>query len=122
MVALYLTYTVLQLIIIIPGEPESGMLVVKAGGPAYRIGLGGGAASSVVGGQNTAELDFSAVQVQHNHAIILQLFPNGICNRNNRVTAVRSVMVIELCPTSHRLRLLVPNFSGKGDFLNTSLK
>ena len=26
-------------------EPQVGMLVVKVGGPAYRIGIGGGAAS-----------------------------------------------------------------------------
>ena len=38
------------------------MLVVKIGGPAYRIGMGGGAASSMVSGQNDAELDFNAVQ------------------------------------------------------------
>ncbi|CAG5135184.1 unnamed protein product [Candidula unifasciata] len=39
------------------------MDVVKMGGPVYRIGLGGGAASSVlVQGDNKAELDFSAVQ------------------------------------------------------------
>lgn len=39
------------------------MDVVKIGGPVYRIGLGGGAASSVqVQGDNKAELDFSAVQ------------------------------------------------------------
>lgn len=44
------------------GEPEIGMLVVKIGGPAYRIGMGGGAASSMVSGQNDAELDFNAVQ------------------------------------------------------------
>ncbi|KAG8390030.1 hypothetical protein BUALT_Bualt01G0040800 [Buddleja alternifolia] len=44
------------------GEPELGMLVVKIGGPAYRIGMGGGAASSMVSGQNDAELDFNAVQ------------------------------------------------------------
>ena len=30
------------------GAPEKGMLVVKLGGPAYRIGIGGGAASSRV--------------------------------------------------------------------------
>jgi phosphoribosylformylglycinamidine synthase len=48
---------------------EIGMLVVKIGGPAYRIGLGGGAASSVAGGDNAKEgkedaddLDFNAVQ------------------------------------------------------------
>ena len=28
------------------GTPESGMVVCKIGGPAYRIGMGGGAASS----------------------------------------------------------------------------
>jgi phosphoribosylformylglycinamidine synthase len=44
------------------GSPEVGMLVVKVGGPAYRIGMGGGAASSMVQGENVAELDFNAVQ------------------------------------------------------------
>ena len=39
------------------------MLIVKIGGPAYRIGMGGGAASSVASGSNKAELDFNAVQV-----------------------------------------------------------
>lgn len=43
-------------------EPEKGMLVVKVGGPAYRIGMGGGAASSMIQGENIAELDFNAVQ------------------------------------------------------------
>ncbi|MEW6215018.1 MAG: phosphoribosylformylglycinamidine synthase, partial [Nitrospirota bacterium] len=44
------------------GKPEKGMLVVKIGGPAYRIGIGGGAASSVLAGELTEELDFNAVQ------------------------------------------------------------
>lgn len=43
-------------------EPRKGMLVVKIGGPAYRIGMGGGAASSMIQGENIEELDFSAVQ------------------------------------------------------------
>jgi phosphoribosylformylglycinamidine synthase len=43
-------------------EPQKGMLVVKVGGPAYRIGMGGGAASSMIQGENIAELDFNAVQ------------------------------------------------------------
>jgi phosphoribosylformylglycinamidine synthase len=43
-------------------EPRPGMLVVKVGGPAYRIGMGGGAASSMIQGENIAELDFNAVQ------------------------------------------------------------
>lgn len=44
------------------GAPEKGMLVVKVGGPAYRIGIGGGAASSRVQSSENAELDFDAVQ------------------------------------------------------------
>ncbi|KYQ93691.1 phosphoribosylformylglycinamide synthase [Tieghemostelium lacteum] len=43
-------------------QPELGMTIVKAGGPAFRIGMGGGSASSMVGGDNKSELDFSAVQ------------------------------------------------------------
>lgn len=42
--------------------PEKGMLIVKVGGPAYRIGVGGGAASSMIQGENIEELDFNAVQ------------------------------------------------------------
>lgn len=41
---------------------EKGMLIVQIGGPAYRIGVGGGAASSMIQGENAAELDFNAVQ------------------------------------------------------------
>ena len=44
------------------GDPEKGMLVVKVGGPAYRIGIGGGAASSRVQSSENADLDFGAVQ------------------------------------------------------------
>ncbi|XP_060112179.1 phosphoribosylformylglycinamidine synthase [Heteronotia binoei] len=43
--------------------PQPGMNVVKVGGPVYRIGVGGGAASSIqVQGDNASELDFGAVQ------------------------------------------------------------
>lgn len=39
------------------------MLLAKIGGPVYRIGVGGGAASSVeVQGSNDSSLDFNAVQ------------------------------------------------------------
>ena len=44
------------------GQPEKDMLVVKVGGPAYRIGLGGGAASSRMQDASQAALDFEAVQ------------------------------------------------------------
>eukprot|EP00934_Nitzschia_sp_Nitz4_P005881 Nitzschia sp. Nitz4//scaffold35_size145790//45023//49253//NITZ4_003020-RA/size145790-augustus-gene-0.133-mRNA-1//-1//CDS//3329549094//5871//frame0 len=44
------------------GEAETGMLVVKIGGPAYRIGIGGGAASSRIQSSENADLDFDAVQ------------------------------------------------------------
>lgn len=43
----------------------TGMLLVKVGGPVYRIGVGGGAASSVAvqgGDSRDAALDFGAVQ------------------------------------------------------------
>lgn len=42
--------------------PEKGMLIVAIGGPAYAIGVGGGAASSMMQGQNDAGLDFNSVQ------------------------------------------------------------
>ncbi|PIR93375.1 phosphoribosylformylglycinamidine synthase [Candidatus Falkowbacteria bacterium CG10_big_fil_rev_8_21_14_0_10_43_10] len=42
--------------------PQKGMLIVAIGGPAYAIGEGGGAASSMVQGQNDAGLDFKSVQ------------------------------------------------------------
>ena len=37
------------------------MLICKIGGPAYKIGLGGGSASSRISDKNS-KLDFSAVQ------------------------------------------------------------
>ncbi|XP_015119101.1 phosphoribosylformylglycinamidine synthase [Diachasma alloeum] len=44
-------------------KPEKGMEVVKIGGAVYRIGVGGGSASSIaVQGDNACELDFGAVQ------------------------------------------------------------
>ena len=41
---------------------SSGDLIVQLGGPALRIGLGGGAASSMATGSNDAALDFDSVQ------------------------------------------------------------
>lgn len=44
-------------------EPRPNMKVTKIGGPVYRIGVGGGSASSVqVQGDNESKLDFNAVQ------------------------------------------------------------
>jgi len=39
-----------------------GALLVQLGGPGMRIGLGGGAASSIGGGANAEDLDFDSVQ------------------------------------------------------------
>jgi phosphoribosylformylglycinamidine synthase len=39
-----------------------GTLLVQLGGPGMRIGMGGGAASSMAAGTNTAALDFDSVQ------------------------------------------------------------
>ncbi|MCP4756886.1 MAG: phosphoribosylformylglycinamidine synthase [Proteobacteria bacterium] len=41
---------------------KTGSLIVQVGGPAMKIGLGGGAASSMAAGNNEAELDFNSVQ------------------------------------------------------------
>jgi phosphoribosylformylglycinamidine synthase len=41
---------------------QAGDAVIVLGGPAMLIGLGGGAASSVAGGDSSAELDFASVQ------------------------------------------------------------
>ncbi|MET0509881.1 MAG: phosphoribosylformylglycinamidine synthase, partial [Burkholderiaceae bacterium] len=40
----------------------AGTLLIQLGGPGMRIGIGGGAASSMGGGSNDAELDFASVQ------------------------------------------------------------
>ncbi|HPB72164.1 MAG TPA: phosphoribosylformylglycinamidine synthase [Phycicoccus sp.] len=39
-----------------------GTLLIQLGGPGMRIGMGGGAASSLAAGANTADLDFDSVQ------------------------------------------------------------
>ena len=43
-------------------EPPVGSLLVVLGGPGMRIGLGGGAASSMTSGANSEALDFDSVQ------------------------------------------------------------
>ena len=43
-------------------ELPAGALLVQIGGPGLRIGLGGGAASSIQGGANAEDLDFDSVQ------------------------------------------------------------
>ncbi len=43
-------------------EAKKNMLIVQIGGPAYRVGFGGGAASSMLQGDNVEDLDFNAVQ------------------------------------------------------------
>ncbi|MEY2952370.1 MAG: phosphoribosylformylglycinamidine synthase, partial [Pseudomonadota bacterium] len=43
-------------------EFPAGTLLIQLGGPGMRIGMGGGAASSLATGANAAELDFDSVQ------------------------------------------------------------
>jgi phosphoribosylformylglycinamidine synthase len=43
-------------------KEETGWHIVQVGGPAYRVGFGGGAASSMLQGDNVEDLDFNAVQ------------------------------------------------------------
>ena len=40
----------------------AGSLLIQLGGPGMRIGMGGGAASSMAAGANAASLDFDSVQ------------------------------------------------------------
>ena len=40
----------------------AGSLLIQLGGPGMRIGMGGGAASSMATGTNTADTDFDSVQ------------------------------------------------------------
>ncbi|HEY4503762.1 MAG TPA: phosphoribosylformylglycinamidine synthase [Candidatus Paceibacterota bacterium] len=42
--------------------PEVGMLIVRIGGHAYPIGVGGGSASSMMQGENSESLDWNSVQ------------------------------------------------------------
>lgn len=42
--------------------PEVGWIVVKLGGPAFNIGMGGGASSSLIAGEQAANLDWASVQ------------------------------------------------------------
>jgi phosphoribosylformylglycinamidine synthase len=44
---------------------SEGMLLIVLGGPAMKIGLGGGAASSVAAGTSKEDLDFASVQRQN---------------------------------------------------------
>jgi len=43
-------------------KPEKGDIIIIVGGPNYRIGMGGGSASSMIQGDNVSNLDFNAVQ------------------------------------------------------------
>ena len=44
------------------GDVPAGSLLIQIGGPAMLIGMGGGSASSMTTGSNTADLDFDSVQ------------------------------------------------------------
>lgn len=43
-------------------KPQIGMIIIQVGGPAYRIGIGGGSASSLIQTEDREDLDFNAVQ------------------------------------------------------------
>jgi len=43
-------------------EPKKGMYLVRMGGKDYRVGIGGGSASSLTAGANDAKNDFASVQ------------------------------------------------------------
>ena len=78
-------------------EPQIGMLIVKIGGPAYRIGMGGGAASSVASGSNKAELDFNAVQVSLLHFTACVTILASCLDRRCAVAAGAASMRVCVC-------------------------
>lgn len=63
-------------------KPEIGHEIVKIGGPVYRIGVGGGSASSIqVQGDNKEELDFNAVQRgTFTHVLFLLVKSSTLCD------------------------------------------
>ena len=71
------------------------MLVIKIGGPAYRIGMGGGAASSVPsGGSSRAELDFNAVQVCY---LLLYHWASLLCRFCHQLLHYLTLVLYRLC-------------------------
>ncbi len=73
---------------------EAGTLLIQLGGPGMRIGMGGGAASSMAAGANSAELDFDSVQrgnpeIQRRaHEVITQCVALG---ERNPILAIHDV-------------------------------
>jgi phosphoribosylformylglycinamidine synthase len=80
----------------------AGTLLVQLGGPGMRIGMGGGAASSMAAGSNTAALDFDSVQrgnpeIQRraqeviNHCWALDSGDEGLSGSRNPILAIHDV-------------------------------
>ena len=88
------------------------MLIIKIGGPAYRIGMGGGAASSVPsGGSSRAELDFNAVQVLHCSAYCWQAGGTAL-----RVSALRPALAtLKAAAVMHQAPDMPSGFSSQAE-------
>ena len=82
-------------------EFPAGTMLIQLGGPGMRIGMGGGAASSMASGTNAAELDFDSVQRGNpeierraqeviNHCWVQGKNPNGNGN-GNPILAIHDV-------------------------------
>ncbi len=80
----------------------AGTLLVQLGGPGMRIGMGGGAASSMAAGSNTAALDFDSVQRGNpeierraqeviNHCWALGIGDEGPSGSRNPILAIHDV-------------------------------
>ena len=79
-----------------------GTLLIQLGGPGMRIGMGGGAASSMASGANAAELDFDSVQRGNpeierraqeviNHCWALGTGDEGTSGAGNPILAIHDV-------------------------------
>jgi phosphoribosylformylglycinamidine synthase len=78
-------------------EFKSGTLLIQLGGPGMLIGLGGGAASSMATGTNTADLDFASVQrgnpeIQRRaQEVIDRCWQMGVGEAGNPILAIHDV-------------------------------
>lgn len=86
-------------------DSQVGMWVVKVGGPAYRIGLGGGAASSRVGDAGTAALDFDAVQVCAAAICVMDSIACPSCTRQSLTSMPCLVCAAASCPYDEKYRV-----------------
>ena len=99
-------------------KEETGWHIIQVGGPAYRVGFGGGAASSMLQGDNVEDLDFNAVQ--RGDAEMEQKMNRVIraCNEMGDATLVEVIHDQGAGGPGNVLKETVENAGGKIDIRN----